>query len=714
MTAKKILFNALIPLNILLLFFIVFEHRLVIPLPLQVFGRMHPVMLHFPIVLLILVAGLLVFIPKAKWNQDLFSGALDYLILFAALTAVITALMGILLSIGGDYQSGLINWHKWTGIAVPFILFLICMFRAELYKHLVVFKTIAATSCALIMIAGHFGGELTHGEHFVLGPLQKEKENKRPPFDDAFIFADLVQPIIEEKCLSCHNTSKAKGQFIMETKELLLKGGKAGKPWDTTKTDLGIMIRRIHLPEEQKKHMPPAGKPQLTIEEMAIMENWVRKGADFTKKLIELSPSDTLYMIARKTFGSGAEEVFNFAPADNKEISRLSNSNRVISSVADGSPAITVDFFNAKSFSGKAVEELLPLKNNITEINFSNMPFGDKQLPLLNQFKELRKLNLNATAITGAYLTELSSLPALKSLSVASTAITPDRILSMGNFPSLQLVYLWNTAITQTDLSRLEKQHRKVIFNRGFDGDSTVIRLSPPLLIAETEMFRMSLPVSIKHFIKGATIRYTLDGTDPDSVRSPEYSQPLQLRNNTMLRAKAFKKGWYNSDIVRHYYFKQTYLPDSALLISGPPAHKEFKDGRLLIDNDKSEINFSSGKWVQFSGKPMECLLFFNKPVRATNITLSILKDISAAIMPPSKVEVWCGRDKAHLRLLKTVTPLQPMKMDFREILSVECNFPPSENKVFKIVVWPLKKLPDWHQNKGNDGKVFMDEIFVN
>ena len=40
----------------------------------------------------------------------------------------------------------------------------------------------------------------------------------------------------------------------METEELLLKGGKNGKLWDSTAADLGLLLRRIHLPVEQKKH----------------------------------------------------------------------------------------------------------------------------------------------------------------------------------------------------------------------------------------------------------------------------------------------------------------------------------------------------------------------------------------------------------------------------------------------------------------------------
>ena len=36
-------------------------------------------------------------------------------------------------------------------------------------------------------------------------------------------------------------------------------------------------MQRIHLPEEEKEHMPPDGKPQLTDEESAILYEWIKR-----------------------------------------------------------------------------------------------------------------------------------------------------------------------------------------------------------------------------------------------------------------------------------------------------------------------------------------------------------------------------------------------------------------------------------------------------
>jgi uncharacterized membrane protein len=156
--------------------------------------------------------------------------------------------------------------------------------------------TIAATliSFAAIIFTGHQGAGITHGQNFLLAPLLPEKKQQQVLLEDAEVFTHMVKPILETKCMSCHNSKKAKGELVMETPELLLKGGKDGKLWDSTEADFGLMMRRIHLSLETKKHMPPQGKPQLTDDETSILTNWIKGGADFKTKVIDLTASNEL------------------------------------------------------------------------------------------------------------------------------------------------------------------------------------------------------------------------------------------------------------------------------------------------------------------------------------------------------------------------------------------------------------------------------------
>ncbi|MBL7736105.1 MAG: hypothetical protein JNL51_11655, partial [Chitinophagaceae bacterium] len=247
---KTIAFNIVFALNSLLAFLLVFESGLSIPAWLQVFGRMHPLLLHIPIGLLLLYAIIELFFPLRKM-QDQATDLKDALLLSGAITIALTALMGLFLANEPGYDPEVIALHKWGGAAVSFLLMAWYHWRKNIRRRPVLNNTVAALSIALISFTGHQGGNITHGENFLLGPiLPKEVDPVNVPFDEAVVFTHMALPIIKQKCISCHNEKKAKGELIMTTAELMMRGGKNGKLWDTTAQDLGLMIKRIHLPLE--------------------------------------------------------------------------------------------------------------------------------------------------------------------------------------------------------------------------------------------------------------------------------------------------------------------------------------------------------------------------------------------------------------------------------------------------------------------------------
>src|SRR4029078_2049239 len=148
--------------------------------------------------------------------------------------------------------------------------------------------------------------------------------------EDAEVFKDMVRPVLETKCMSCHNSKKAKGELVMETPELLLKGGKKGKLWDSTEADFGLLMKRIHLPLEAKKHMPPQGKPQLSDEEITILSNWIKTGADFNSKVVDLDENNELRKIAERIFTTIETEEYEFKAADNNKVQQLNNNYRIV------------------------------------------------------------------------------------------------------------------------------------------------------------------------------------------------------------------------------------------------------------------------------------------------------------------------------------------------------------------------------------------------
>ena len=59
--------------------------------------------------------------------------------------------------------------------------------------------------------------------------------------------------------------------------------------------------------------------------------------------------------------------------------------------------------------------------------------------------------------------------------------------------------------------------------------------------------------VTISSVTEGATIRFTTDGSDPDSS-STVYGAPININSSTTVKAKAFKSGWADSSIASAAY----------------------------------------------------------------------------------------------------------------------------------------------------------------
>mgnify|MGYP002136372666 CR=1 FL=1 len=104
----------------------------------------------------------------------------------------------------------------------------------------------------------------------------------------------------------------------------------------------------------------------------------------------------------------------------------------------------------------------------------------------------------------------------------------------------------------------IQSKNKNLLVTIGDNLDDEIIKIINPSIEQDSSIIPAHLDIPIKHVVKGAVIRYTLDGTDPDSLNSPIYKKPIRLFNNTVVKTKAFKPGWISSDIVQRNFYKST------------------------------------------------------------------------------------------------------------------------------------------------------------
>lgn len=713
-TVKKIGDGILFGCMVFLLFLVVFESFLHIPSWLAIAGRLHPLFLHFPIVLL-LIAFFTLWIPAINKGTD--NEWLDLLRLIAAISAVITAIAGMLLSLEDADEGNILLLHKIGGIVTAILAFLFYSYYPLLANHPAFTKPFTLVAAIAIIATGHWGASLTHGENYVLAPVLNLQRDLPPP-DKAIVFTDIIQPILENKCASCHNPSKLKGELLLTDTEGVLAGGKSGPLFIPGQPDTSLLIQRLHLPMNDKKHMPPASKPQLTETETALLYAWIRSGAVMEEPLFSLPEQDTFRILSTGyLLPSGpALPAYDFKAADEKKIIALNNNYRVIVPLGKNSPALSVNLYGRNTFSSKTLEELLPLKQQIVELNLAHLPVKDEDIKTIRQFPNLEKLNLNYTEVTPAGVEQLASLSRLRELMLSGTAVTAPSLEKALTTPDLRSVFIWDTKIDSGQLQPLTSKYPHVLFETGFaDKEGSVMQLSPPIIKTAQGIFSNAINIEIRHPFPGVEIRYTLDGSEPDSVSGQVYTEPISINRSLTLKATAHKKGWYGSAPAQSTYIKQGFVPDSVSLITAPDPKFRAEFPGVITDGALGNYtNLGNGEWLGYQKNEAAFYLFFNNKISPGEVMIQMVKNTGGDIFPATRIEVWGGLDEGHLQLLgKRINPL-PEKSEPRNSLQETIALTSSEVQCLKIVLYPVHTLPSWNRRKGEPGWVFLSEIVVN
>ena len=699
-----------------LLICMLFSTRLQLPAIFKVLGRAHPLVIHFPLVLSILIS-ILFLLPRWRHHilQDHNEESLFYLLGLNALFALLSALFGIFLSREGGYEADSLLWHKWSGIVLALLSYLFFLGYKRVLAMKPLFFTIVWLLPLLAIVVGHAGGNITHGSEYLLEPMAKARTRGPVDLAKANVFEAAIQPILEDKCVSCHSEQKTKGGLILSSLAAFEKGGRHGVAFKLGDVENSLLWKYINLPEEDKKHMPPAGKPQLTEDDKKIILQWLKSGIDPRIKWASLQDTLELKRLVKQNSSNGSQPSYSFEPADPARVQKLNNFFRVIKPTYEGSPGLDVSFYGREKFNPSQVSELKSLASQVVQLDLHNMPLKDEDMPAILEFPNLEVLNLNYTGISGNALRNVKSMKNLKRLSLSGIKLSPQNLDSLGTLPALKEVYVWNTGIDSGRLAATVKRYPQIQWFLGFDAaKAETIPLNPPLLSANRVIFNDSALVMAYHPVKGVTLRYTLDDKDPDSLKSAVTKGIIKLDKSATVKVSAYRDGWLASPPSKITLFRSLHRADS-INWKNPPSdpHYTALGAGILIDTIKSdEMDFKNGKWIG-SQKELEFLVSFKEPIELSSIGFSLQVNTGPYIFPPESIRIAGGLLPSKLHELHSSRPEQPAKDKYDFIYLTE-NFSKQKIQFLRINLVPVAKLPHWHPGKGKPGWIFLDEILFN
>lgn len=442
----------------------------------QFIGHFHPVLVHLPIGILIL-GGVFHLLSILK-PYALLRAAVPLTYLLGAIGAIVSCVSGYLLSQTSDYDAKLVGLHQWFGIAVAIIAILLYL----LLKYPVKESALRLLSAALLIgitITGHYGGSLTHGSDYLTVALKGEPTSKEaippvPNIQQAKVYPQLVEPLLKNRCYSCHGAAKQKGKLRLDTKELMVKGGEAGASLIEGKADESELIKRLLLPLDNEDHMPPKEKAQLSKEEIALLKWWVNQGADIHKTVAELKPTPEMSAILPVFQSGGAKikEVQNdlltkmVDAADAAAVKKLKNAGVVVLPIHQGSNYLSVNFVTT-DVTPALLEEVKKMDKQLVYLELAYTSLNDENMKALGSLKNLLQLNLRATAITDKGLVYLKGLTQLNLLNLVETKVSAAGLSSLKGLKNLKSIYLYKTAVDPVDLASLKKQFPQVSLDTG-------------------------------------------------------------------------------------------------------------------------------------------------------------------------------------------------------------------------------------------------------
>lgn len=476
---------------------------------LDFFGRFHPVLVHLPI-------GFLILAVLFQWmgRSNAFSFlrlSVPVILVLGMISAFFACITGLALSGTAEYEEDILGWHQWMGIITT--LLSLGMFWAVQRKKVTATNGFSVMLLVGITITGHFGGTLTHGENYLSFAKPPAKPTLLPITDIQSMHAynDLVQPIFEARCISCHGSGKQKGKLRLDEPSFILKGGEDGLAVKAGDLENSELIKRILLPENVKKHMPPVAEAQLTDPEIQFLQWWVKAGASFEQKVSELpqTATDKEQLLTLQAASQGAsvdsagnkkaiskavsvQPVFTLtasipeqkvAPADPAVVQRLKKSGVMVIPVSQESNYLSVNFVTAGTIVEDSTLLLLEqLRAQLIWLKIDEMEISASGFSIIGRLSGLTRLQLSHTNLSDQAFTSVTNLKELQWLNLVGAPVSAARLVQLGTLPKLKQLFVYKASITAADWTNLSKALPGVQIDTGnyrlplLPGDTSLVK----------------------------------------------------------------------------------------------------------------------------------------------------------------------------------------------------------------------------------------------
>lgn len=411
---------------------------------LQFLGRFHPVLLHLPIGLIVLLPVLEI----AGASRPALRQSADFVLRVAIALALPTLALGFMLAYGSGETGTIVARHMWGAIVLCICLMLCLLARPAwaMRKQEFVYPALLTITLVALVWTGHEGGSITHGSGYLTHYMPSHLRALLPDAGSSDVSADSVyaqriQPVFDAKCVTCHGESTEKAGLRLDSYDNVMRGGKDGAVIVPGKPEASMLLARVTLPPGAEHFMPAEGRTPLTSDEVSLIQSWVRGGATATAtsipgvKLAESHAEPPPQPVG--DYSQLMPEIMSMQHGLGAKVVPVSSNH------SDGLILRTIDV--APAFGDAQLAGFRKFAPYIVEAELARTAITDSSFDTLRTFTNLRALHLEGTSITGANLASLTSLTQLTYLNLSGTKVSAQSIAPLRSMPRLRHLYLFNT-----------------------------------------------------------------------------------------------------------------------------------------------------------------------------------------------------------------------------------------------------------------------------
>lgn len=667
-------------------------------------GRFHPLVVHLPIGVLY-VAGLLYFVGKWK-RSDSYHSSIQLALGFAVISAILASFSGWMMAGENTYGEEGVRIHKWLGFAttgVSLVLYFLSRGKGQ-QKRRFGFTLIA--TLILLTITGHYGGDLTHGQGFLFAPSKEERA--KVAIDSSLVYTDLVAPILQDKCASCHNPNRTYAGFDATSIQTLHGTNGFNVAYAPEDSARSMLLERVLIPNSVGGHMPPKGTPQLTLAEVNILKWWVANGS------CGHCPSVALHGFAdiRSSVAAYLTPPSVFSHPEEKQLADLKESGVVVSSYSATSPMLGLSLEGMNQVTDDMLDAMEAVAPNIEALNLAESVLSEDLLELVFEMPNLNTILVQKTTITADQLVGLRELKHLAVLNIYGTELGDECVHVLGELGALKRLYAWDSAMTDSGFETLAALNPGLDINKGADEHAfPTSQLNPPIITAESPLFRDSTLVQMESFIPESEVHYTTDGGYPD-WDAPLYTGPFYLHASESIRARAMLVGWDGSNTTELQVLKVGLPVASVSIDNAPDSRYAAKGANSLIDLETGLESIASGTWLGYQGKNLTAVLELEAAGPVSSVFVSALSNPGSWVHFPRAIQVYSSNNGTSFKKVGGVEFESGERFDV-ETKSFEVPVEITSAKYIKVVVYTVGTNPFWHPSAGQPAWLFVDEILV-